>query len=393
MYHLLISFILVFSIGSILHAQDGKAGSGGGEPYAIEFIQLGRKYQDSLEKYPMPSDPQYYDKVKKILDRIKLSLDHPEKTGGKALLSFPEDLFVLIADGVEKPGRFNREDGSIQIDYKKWYDHKNDPIWKYTMVQFEIDGLAGTQDRYANLVTGLDPDTIKIYIPNFEANQGKGILWVDGMPGRYQSANIIIRPCSQDLNNGIANFSCDYTKHINGRIGSQIQLNAGVYRLDLNFENSDFYAGSISYVRVFAERSTRVPLTKIEFLNDSSSNVGVNLFWDLSDQRMRDFFLNDVVNLSEGKNPNLQYTKDRFYFENEYYRQNQVGYLIRLEVARINKKGYIAYPGDFVSVFPGVYGVEYTDINTGNKIVQKGIVVKEKEIKIKFKNPIYKEIN
>jgi len=239
-----------------------------------------------------------------------------------------------------------------------------------------------------------DSDEVDVSVPG--PKQPTGSLTIVGEPGSGQNgwANVFL--CKTDDWDRIVKFGCSEIKDPMRYLNETFAVVPGTYLIN--------YSNSKTYVKVTANQATQVRLKKLKVL-PSTRNVTYSVFRDLSDPSMQDQMLKNVF-VASGNESNFmvpsnycgedqpqnqkackalqgnyyQELKDSFYRFGKDGTFSEFKFLSRdSEESRFSEpqRLYIGdpKPGEFMSVFPGTYGIEFKDHDIDDVQIQLGIKI------------------
>ncbi|MGZ6442173.1 MAG: hypothetical protein ACXWRU_19105 [Pseudobdellovibrionaceae bacterium] len=217
-----------------------------------------------------------------------------------------------------------------------------------------------------------------------------GQLLVTGMPGNGQSEVFRYAKCEKGKNGAPKKFSCNANS--TSILNETQDLKPGYYKIN--------YSGSITFLEIKQNSVTEVSLRKIQ-IPKVNGNFKAEVFFDLSSLSMEDLALRLIFSNSYGEenfkglcaNNSKQIPKSvkaacAAWNSDDYRNLNMA--VLRFSndgtASLINVDGSFDKPvhvfvnsaataGDFISVFPGVYGITFTDLQTKESVSQLGIYV------------------
>lgn len=222
-----------------------------------------------------------------------------------------------------------------------------------------------------------------------------GLFEVVGVPGPGQKDEVEIRRCETDAYGEPVRFGCDYERPKRIGLNQTIMLTPGTYEV--------FFSDTFIFTKVRPDEKTVETLKKIKVSNTEHS-VSFSVFIDFTDRSMQDRYLKSIwadslhsFVLEYNCNPvqPLDEAACRAWASgnyhqllNKYVQFNDNGSLYLWQFFSVltgpedhgfslRTRYYVTDPeaGQFVSVFPGVYGIEFTDNETGKTETQFGIHV------------------
>lgn len=217
-----------------------------------------------------------------------------------------------------------------------------------------------------------------------------GILRVNGTPGAGQDDGISVAFCEADALGKVVQFGCKDL--VNYKLNQDLQLSPGTYLL--------MYSSTQTYVRVAANQTAVVNLQKINI--PAGRNVTFDVFVDYTSLAMQELLLENMWNNNANKDVVKTYcgSKDKLAraacnalkstdaknLRNTLVSFKADGSYSVLQAMVDDTTPFTWYPpqrdkvtdpkaGDFVSVIAGVYGITFTDPQTGKSVTQYGIQV------------------
>ncbi|HWU43651.1 MAG TPA: hypothetical protein VN132_09445 [Bdellovibrio sp.] len=122
----------------------GTESGGGGDTDVIEFLQYARRFASHLSEKAIQLGVTSSD-----INSVILKLEQSLNSGEKAKLSFTQDI-LTDQFGIQKMAVFERNLFYILVDRNLW--SAQNPQAKSRLVEIEILGLAGSQERYSEVV-------------------------------------------------------------------------------------------------------------------------------------------------------------------------------------------------------------------------------------------------
>jgi hypothetical protein len=248
---------------------------------------------------------------------------------------------------------------------------------------------AGNGGDRLELASGEGSGDVEISVPDDLGRSGT--LEVVGTPGAGQKDEVQIYSCESDSQGTPVRFGCKVFKSIH--LNEPTVLIPGTYWI--SYSNTD------ANVRVRADEKTVATLKKLK-VTQTYRSVSFSVFQDLTDSSMQDDLLLRVFTFSANRPQVERYCRipdlsnkavcDSFASGNYHALLNK-GAQFNSDGSwnswvfshgspnsgSFDNKGrlYVTDPkaGEFVSVFPGVYGVVFTDNQTGKTETRYGIHV------------------
>ncbi|MGZ3773257.1 MAG: hypothetical protein ACXVCY_02180 [Pseudobdellovibrionaceae bacterium] len=219
-----------------------------------------------------------------------------------------------------------------------------------------------------------------------------GQLLVSGTPGNSQVDIFRYTKCEKGKDTAPKKFSCK--GNFQGKLNDLLSLKPGYYEIN--------YGGSYTpyLVEIKQDAVSEVSLRKIQ-IPRVNGNFSVEVFLDFSAASMRDLSFRLLFGNSERKESTERLcshlSKSSPYnirtvceaWKTDDYRNLNIA-LIRFtndgKISFLKDDGSFEKPwravvksnakaGDFISVFPGVYGITFTDMQSGEAVTQQGIYV------------------
>jgi hypothetical protein len=228
------------------------------------------------------------------------------------------------------------------------------------------------------------PADVTVPIPSDLGDSG--LLEVMGTAGAGQGELVNAFYCKNDSLGRPSKYGCSFDKPISIELNQSISLSAGLYFLT--------YSGSGTLVGVQKNEKSVVRLQKITIAK-KQSQIGVEVFLDLTDTSMQDFALLSIFSDSSYESqdkslcspPSVDFqaycsaaASDNYLdLLNKQIRFNVDGSYSSFDYGgfRVIGRLYVSpsQGAPFVSVFPGVYGIVFTDNQTGQTETKYGIHV------------------
>ena len=248
-----------------------------------------------------------------------------------------------------------------------------------------IDGAGGDGLELSSAPN--DSDTVEVPVPS---DLGRGsMLEVVGTPGTEQDDDVEISSCDRDSHGKPARNSCGMFEIY--KLNTSISLLPGLYLVS--------YSYSTQFVEVSPDQKTTLSLKKIK-IPKVDREVNYTVFMDFTDPAMRDQILLAFWSLNDGGYFYSYCSKGLATYRaacdaiasgnylnllNTVFKPDSNGgftvFDFDLQKFRDNHERQTVTDstqlkdGTFVSVLPGVYGIEFTDVLTGEVKTQLGIRV------------------
>lgn len=249
---------------------------------------------------------------------------------------------------------------------------------------------AGNGGDRLELTSGEGGGDVEISVPS---DMGRsGILEVVGTSGAGQKDEVQINYCESDSQGNPVQFGCKYVKTIH--LNEPTVVAPGTYSI--------YYSQTNAHVRVRADEKTVATLKKLK-VTQAYRSISFSVFNDLTDPSMQDNFLLGIFANSLNRRQVERFCRipdlsnkaacDAIASGNYHALLNR-GVQFSSDGSRsvwqfTDNSGpnsgwfenwgrqYVTDPkaGEFVSVFPGVYGVVFTDNQTGKTETRYGIHV------------------
>jgi hypothetical protein len=215
-----------------------------------------------------------------------------------------------------------------------------------------------------------------------------GTLEVDGTPGAGQTNELDVSYCKSDASGTPLKWGCEDVKAYS--LNQSIPLTVGTYRIN--------YSHTIVFAQVKESQKTTLMLKKLQ-VSQASLPIQFKVLVDLTDPSMQDMVLKvwftdstaeQVYNqVCEGSTADV--TGCPVLATNDYREQKNIEFNPDGTFSEWEFSGFTTYlhsfekpvyfvvvdpvAGDFVSVFPGVYTIQFTNPQTGQVQKQSGIKV------------------
>jgi hypothetical protein len=358
-------FIFLLQIVSILVAANAFASNGGGA------VGSGG---DGLEVHPSPSpsSSQTVVTVPGDLDKPRGTLiiagDSPqgfENTATVMLCNLSEDGASYFEGGINfGSGCWSRmARTNISLNQKIPAEPGNYIVGYFGM--FQVVNIQVNQTTLINLKA----DT--------------ATLLVAGTPGAEQKNTVKISECATSADGTPTKFSCDFFS-ADYPLNQQVSLRPGYYHLT--------YSHTDTYVRLGSSETREIDLKQLK-VAQSAHPVEFSVFLDLTNPSEQDAYLKrEFLDAHTDSMPDCRVKLPRGESEDKLFCQvvRQNDYRKFSEIVHFYPDASVTgfhgglgtqvkvtdpQSGEFVSVFPGVYGIDFRDTETGDEKSQFGIQV------------------
>lgn len=266
--------------------------------------------------------------------------------------------------------------------------------WLVMMAIFALfsgSAFAQTADHGSgNGGDGLDmnqtADSSEVTVPVPASFGQRGTLTVVGSPGAEQTDDVFILFCKTDPSGKFMKYGC--YKAINAKLNQPIILRSGKFLVS--------YSNTTGVVEIKANQSSVINLATIRVAPDARP-IKFNVFSDLTNPQMLKNFVKSIYTISNNESIITKFCTHPTSFNQKMCDlENSEIMSEYAKTIRLNKDGSYSMwdysgigwvgsnfeyvvdpkPGQFVSVMPGVYGIEFKDTESGEIVRQFGIVAK-----------------